>query len=309
MGIIQCHTAQGYYPIIVGCDILRKSLHLSKIFMAKKVLIVSDETVAKFYLPFLQKYFTDNMYSTVIVPMGEPYKIWQSIELIFQALVNEEHDRDSLLVSLGGGVIGDLTGFAASSYMRGIDLVQIPTTLLAQVDAAIGGKTGLHFDGYKNLIGSFYHPKLVVVDLATLATLPERAYRSGLAEIVKYGMACDGFFFSWLEANQVALNARKTNEMVYAIEHSCRLKVQIIARDEYDKGDRIVLNLGHTFAHAIEAATNFCHYFHGEAVSLGLVAASKLAYTMNYISISTLYRVEVLLRDFGLPTKIKGISH
>jgi len=238
---------------------------------------------------------------TVVVPAGEAHKTRASKERIEDALAGAGMGRDSALLALGGGVVGDMTGFAAASYMRGVPFVQVPTTLLAQVDSSVGGKTGINHPLGKNMIGAFYQPRLVVCDLATLATLPDREFSAGLAEVIKYGPIADMAFLDWLEANIEQLMARETAALAHAVRRSCEIKAWVVGRDEREAGLRAVLNFGHTFGHAIEAGLGYGQWLHGEAVGCGMVMALNLSQRLGLVDGAFVDRVTALLRKARLP--------
>jgi 3-dehydroquinate synthase len=239
--------------------------------------------------------------ATLILPDGEPYKTLDSSAEVFAALAALGASRDATILALGGGVIGDLAGFAAACWMRGIDFLQMPTTLLAMVDSSVGGKTGVNLPAGKNLVGAFHQPRAVVADTSTLATLPEREYRSGLAEVVKYGAIGDPAFFAWLEAQADALNARDEAALAQAIAISCRHKAGIVARDEHEQGERALLNFGHTFGHALETATGYGSLLHGEAVAIGMLMAARLSTELGRAPGADAQRLQALLARLGLP--------
>ncbi|MEA5113508.1 MAG: 3-dehydroquinate synthase [Geobacteraceae bacterium] len=244
----------------------------------------------------------------VEIPDGESFKNSETLNRIYDFLIEEGLDRQSFLVALGGGVIGDITGFAASTYLRGIPFIQIPTTLLAQVDSSVGGKTGINHKLGKNLIGAFYQPRLVVIDSAMLDTLPEREYLSGLAEVVKYGVVCDGRFFDFLESSVEKLLSRESDCVLKTVRKCCELKASVVERDEREGSYRAVLNFGHTFAHAIEKLTEYSHFLHGEAVAIGIVHAARLSESMGYASAEDTMRIVDLLKSLHLPTEFTGFA-
>lgn len=289
--------------IYIGSRLLQPEI-FSKLILNEKVAIVTDAIVAKLFLPQLQEALSQYVVDVIMLPAGESNKNWLAMETILQQLLIGDHDRYSTIISLGGGVIGDLTGLAAALYMRGINWIQIPTTLMAQVDAAIGGKTGCNFLGVKNLIGTFNVPKAIITDIETLQSLPSREYNSGLAEVVKYGMACDAEFFIWLESNKLAIKNREKTALSHMIVRCCEIKLAIIKDDMYDRSQRQILNFGHTFAHAIEAATTFNRYLHGEAVAIGMLLATNLAVKIGMLQPEILDRLYNLLVYLELPTSM-----
>jgi 3-dehydroquinate synthase len=291
------------YPIHIGHGILQHADLIAAHLPQKRVAIVSNTTVAPLYLEKLQTALNKLGIQSfpVILPDGEVHKNWQTLNLIFDALLQNHCERNTALLALGGGVVGDLTGFAAATYLRGVPFIQIPTTLLAQVDSSVGGKTGINHPLGKNMIGAFYQPRLVLTDSATLDTLPDRELRAGLAEVIKYGLIRDPAFFDWLEQNMHRLLARDPVTMNEAIQRSCENKVEIVAADEKEKGIRALLNLGHTFGHAIENGMGYGTWLHGEAVAAGTVMAAELSRRMKLISDADVQRIRKIFTQAGLP--------
>jgi 3-dehydroquinate synthase len=244
----------------------------------------------------------------VILPDGEQYKTLAMAERVFDVLIGNRFGRDCLVLALGGGVVGDLAGFVAACYQRGVDYAQVPTTLLAQVDSAVGGKTGVNHPGGKNLIGAFHQPRAVISDTELLASLPERELRAGLAEVIKYGLIHDAAFFDWIEAHIDALLARDAAALAHAIRRSCEIKAEIVGRDEREQGERALLNLGHTFGHAIESATGYVEWLHGEAVGAGLLMAADMSQRLGHLSVPDINRVRALLERAGLRTRAPQIG-
>jgi 3-dehydroquinate synthase len=277
---------------------------LSEYVTGGDCLIVSNETVAPLYLEALQADLGGKAVETISLPDGEVHKTVATLEAVLDKLVGSRANRDVTLIALGGGVVGDITGFAAACYMRGVAFIQVPTTLLAQVDSSVGGKTGVNHPLGKNLIGAFHQPEIVLIDTDTLATLPERELKAGLAEVIKYGAIADAEFFTWLEANIDALLARDTEALTHAIRRSCELKAHVVAEDEREAGRRAILNFGHTFGHAIEQCQGYGEWLHGEAVAVGMVMASML----SDISKEDVARLIDLLRRAGLPVKPPAIG-
>lgn len=293
-----------HYSISICRDGLNNVELLRTIVKSSQVLIVTNHTVAPLYLTLVQSAFTDIQCDVVILNDGEQYKNQHSLFTIYDALIQNKHHRDTTIIALGGGVIGDLAGFAASTYQRGVGLLQIPTTLLAQVDASVGGKTAINHPQGKNMIGSFYQPQAVLIDLATLDTLPMREFSAGLAEIIKYGLLEGGVFFQQLtDALREGLNANNP-QLPQLIAHCCSIKAKFVEADEKEHGQRALLNLGHTFAHALEAYTNYQQWLHGEAVAIGLYCAAVLSHEIGFINAQLVKQVERMLRDAGLPHKI-----
>ena len=291
------------YPIHIGHGILQRVDLIAAHLPQKRVAIVSNTTVAPLYLEKLQTALDKLGIQSfpVILPDGEAHKNWETLNLIFDALLKNHCERNTALLALGGGVVGDLTGFAAATYLRGVPFIQIPTTLLAQVDSSVGGKTGINHPLGKNMIGAFYQPRLVLTDSATLETLPDRELRAGLAEVIKYGLIRDPAFFDWLEQNMHRLLARDPVTMNEAIQRSCENKAEIVAADEKEKGIRALLNLGHTFGHAIENGMGYGTWLHGEAVAAGTVMAAELSRRMKLISDTDVQRIRKIFIQAGLP--------
>ncbi len=291
------------YPIHIGGGLLEKTELLLPHLAIKQVAIVTNTTVAPLYLEKLSTGLQRNGVAVIpiILPDGEQYKNWETLNLIFSALLENRAERKTTLIALGGGVIGDLTGFAAASYQRGVPFVQVPTTLLSQVDSSVGGKTGINHPLGKNMIGAFYQPKVVLADTTTLDTLPDRELSAGLAEVIKYGLIGDLPFFEWLEAHMDRLLARDPEALAYAIRRSCENKSAVVAADERESGIRAFLNLGHTFGHAIEAGMGYGVWLHGEAVAAGTVLAADLSRRLGYLSEADVERTRALLRRAGLP--------
>ena len=265
-------------------------------------MVVSNETIAPLYLQTVLDMLADFDAATVILPDGEQYKNLDTLNMIYSALLENRFNRDCTLVALGGGVVGDITGFAAASYQRGVAFLQIPTTLLAQVDSSVGGKTGVNHLQGKNMIGAFYQPRCVLIDTNTLDTLDDRQLAAGIAEVVKYGLIQDAGFFDWLETNMKALMARDKQALGYAIERSCAIKAEIVAADERESGKRALLNLGHTFGHAIETAMGYGNWLHGEAVAAGMLMAADLSARHGWLATDVVQRTARLLQQAGLPT-------
>lgn len=291
------------YPIHIGHGILKQTELIVSCLQQKRVAIVSNTTVAPLYLNNLSTALEKNGVQSipVILPDGEAYKNWETLNQIFDALLKNHCERNTTILALGGGVIGDLTGFAAATYLRGVPFIQVPTTLLAQVDSSVGGKTGINHALGKNMIGAFYQPRMVIADSATLDTLPDRELRAGLAEIIKYGLIRDPQFFEWLEQNMQRLLARDPVILNEAIQRSCENKAEIVAADEKESGVRALLNLGHTFGHAIENGMGYGVWLHGEAVAAGTVLAADLSKRMKLISEADATRIRKIFQQAGLP--------
>ncbi|MGL4668833.1 MAG: 3-dehydroquinate synthase [Saezia sp.] len=298
------------YNIVIGENLLRASGQLWSKKSNAMAVIVTNETVAPLYLQELV-WALDHSFShvqAIVLPDGEQYKTSDTLNHIFTKLLELGADRDTVLFALGGGVMGDLTGFAASCYMRGIPFVQVPTTLLAQVDSSVGGKTGINHPLGKNMIGSFYQPQCVIADTATLKTLPLRELRAGLAEVVKYGFIHDAVFLDWFEQNLDDLLQLQTDAVTYAIYRSCQIKAEIVIQDEKENGLRALLNFGHTFGHAIESGLGYGKWLHGEAVGCGMVMAADLSMQCGYLNVRDYDRVKNLIVRIGLPVKAPALG-
>lgn len=298
--------AERSYPILIGSGLLRQAETIKSSLRAPHVAVVSNTTVAPLYLEKLlsglQKIGVD--VTPIILPDGEESKTWESLNIIYDALLSARCDRSTTLIALGGGVTGDLAGFAAATYQRGVPLIQIPTTLLSQVDSSVGGKTGVNHPRGKNMVGAFWQPKLVLIDTDTLATLPPREFSAGLAEVIKYGLIRDLPFLEWLEINMGRLMARDADALAYAIEKSCANKAEVVADDELEtakEGGRALLNLGHTFGHAIETGMGYGVWRHGEAVAAGMAMAADLSCRLGWLPPVDVDRVRSLLQRAGLP--------
>jgi len=291
------------YPIYIGQGVLGQPKLVTGHIRGRQVMVVSNETVAPLYLEAVCKLLGDFELATVILPDGEQYKNLDTLNLVFDALLEQRFNRHCTLIALGGGVVGDITGFAAASYQRGVAFLQVPTTLLAQVDSSVGGKTGVNHALGKNMIGAFHQPGCVLIDTDTLNTLDDRQFAAGLAEVIKYGLIRDAGFFDWLEANMDGLKARDPQALAFAIERSCAIKAEIVAADERESGRRALLNLGHTFGHAIETGTGYGNWLHGEAVAAGMLMAADLSARHGWLAESAVDRTAALLQRAGLPTR------
>ena len=293
------------YPIHIGDRLLERGDLILPILKAPLAAVVSNETVAPLYLPgFAGALRAAGVQVTeIVLPDGEQFKNWQTLNRIYDELLGNRCERATTIIALGGGVIGDLAGFAAATYQRGVPFIQVPTTLLAQVDSSVGGKTGINHPLGKNMVGAFWQPRLVVADTDTLRTLPERELRAGLAEVIKYGLIRDLPFFAWLEGNMERLRAREPEALTYAIERSCANKAEVVAADEREDGSRALLNLGHTFGHAIETGAGYGAWLHGEAVAAGTVMAMELSRRMGWLGAADLARTVSLFERAGLPTQ------
>jgi len=291
------------YPIYIGGGLLGRADLIAEKLPQKKTAIITNSTIAPLYLAPLKRALEARGVSVVpvILPDGESYKTWETLNRIFDALLEHRCERSTALIALGGGVIGDLAGFAAAVYQRGVPYIQVPTTLLAQVDSAVGGKTAINHPRGKNMVGAFYQPLAVVSDTDTLATLPPRELAAGLAEVVKYGLIRDPPFFEWLEANMARLARREPEALAYAIERSCANKADVVSCDEREIGPRALLNFGHTFGHAIEAGTGYGAWLHGEAVAAGMLLAAKLSQRLGLVAAEDVRRLGAVLKEAGLP--------
>ncbi len=291
------------YPITIGQSLLADVALINRHIVGPRVAVVTNTTIAPLYLAALTRTLTagGKQVVPIILPDGEEEKNWTVLMRIFDALLAEKCDRKTTLIALGGGVIGDMTGFAAATYMRGVPFVQIPTTLLAQVDSSVGGKTGINHPLGKNMLGAFYQPLAVIADIHTLTTLPERELSAGLAEVIKHGAIIDATFFDWIEANIAHLVARDAAALAYAIRRSCEIKAEVVRQDEREGGLRAILNFGHTFAHAIESGLGYGVWLHGEAVGCGMVMAADLSHRLGYIDAAAKTRIKALVLAAGLP--------
>ena len=297
--------AERSYPVHIGAVLLTGIGHLLPNTRSGRAIIVTNQVVAAHHLDPLQKglELADIHHDVIVVPDGEAHKDWATLYDVHTRLLELKAERSTMLIALGGGVIGDLAGFAAATYQRGMPLVQIPTTLLAQVDSSVGGKTAVNHPLGKNMIGAFYQPSAVIIDSATLSTLPDREYASGLAEVVKYGAIRSPELFAWLESNVLPLLSRDEATLAQAIHESCRIKAEIVAADERETGERALLNFGHTFGHAIEVGTGYGAWLHGEAVAAGMVLAAELSVRVTGMPAAENRRLKQLLSRFGLPVR------
>ena len=302
--IITVELGKRSYPIVIGRGLLDGGFNLSAYVQGPDCLIVSNDRVAPLYLKRLLPDLDGRRISCVSLQDGESYKTLATVEQVLDKLVEARANRDTTVIALGGGVVGDIAGFAAACYMRGVPCLQVPTTLLAQVDSSVGGKTGVNHEQGKNLIGAFHQPQLVLIDTDTLNTLPARELAAGLAEVIKYGVICDAEFLAWLEANMSELLDKNPEALAYAIQRSCELKAEVVAADEREAGRRAILNFGHTFGHAIERSTGYGEWLHGEAVAAGMLMAAEL----SDIAATDLVRLSKLLSAAGLPVEPPVLS-
>ncbi|BAN70194.1 3-dehydroquinate synthase [endosymbiont of unidentified scaly snail isolate Monju] len=300
---LQVDLGERAYPIHIGEGLIGDPRYLAPHVRGRQVMVVSNETVAPFYLERLMPALAGFQTATVILPDGEQYKNLDILDRIYTALLEARFDRSCTLVALGGGVVGDMTGFAAATYQRGVDFIQVPTTLLSQVDSSVGGKTGVNHPLGKNMIGAFHQPRAVIADTATLDTLPDRELSAGMAEVIKYGLINDADFFAWLERNLPALMARDKALLAEAIERSCADKAVIVAADEREAGQRALLNLGHTFGHAIETGMGYGEWLHGEAVGAGMAMAAEMSRRLGWLDEHDRERVDRVLEQAGLPNR------
>ncbi|MBQ0131352.1 MAG: 3-dehydroquinate synthase [Comamonas sp.] len=293
------------YPIVIAAGLMDQASTFAQCPKAEQAMIVTNTTVQPLYAAQLQAALQGRyaQIHTVVLPDGEAHKNWQTLNLIFDQLLAHGCDRKTVLFALGGGVIGDMTGFAAASYMRGVPFVQVPTTLLSQVDSSVGGKTAINHPLGKNMIGAFYQPQLVVCDLASLDTLPPREVAAGLAEIIKYGPIADMEFFGWLERHVDALRQRDQAALMHAVQRSVEIKAWVVGQDEKEAGLRAILNFGHTFGHAIEAGMGYGHWLHGEGVGAGMVMAAHLSQRLGLVDAEFVQRLTRLIERAGLPTR------
>jgi len=311
MEIVKIDLGERAYDICVGSKLLSKEDLLVRHISNKNVAIISNETVGPLYLEKLKKGLTKSKSTIdIILKDGEKYKNQESLDFIYETLLKNKYGRDSVLIALGGGVVGDITGYAAATYMRGIDFIQVPTTLLSQVDSSVGGKTGINHALGKNMIGAFYQPKLVIIDVDCLESLPDTELSAGLAEVIKYGLIRDFAFLEWLEKNMDCLINKNSDFLVEAIIRSCKNKAYVVSKDEYETamGIRATLNLGHTFGHAIETALGYGKWLHGEAVAAGMIMASYMSMIMGFIDDKDFNRVKQIIDSAGLPTNPPDIS-
>jgi 3-dehydroquinate synthase len=289
------------YPILIGSGLLADPAPLREWLAGREVFIVTNTTIAPLFLEPVTAAFEGLRVDSLVIDDGERFKTLATLERIIDALLERRHSRRTTLIALGGGVVGDLTGFAAACYQRGVAFIQIPTTLLAQVDSSIGGKTAVNHPRGKNMIGAFHQPRGVLVDTAVLRTLPGRELAAGLAEVIKYGCIRDVGFLEWLEANMPALLAREPQALAHAIRRSCEVKAAVVAADEREGGVRAILNFGHTFGHAIETHTGYSQWLHGEAVAAGMVMAADLSHRLGHIAAGDAARIRALVAAAGLP--------
>lgn len=296
------------YPVRIGPGLLGEAAQWRRSIRGRHVLVVSNTTVAPLYMARVIAGLNGLQHAHVLLEDGERHKTFANVAKILEALAALGATRDACVIALGGGVIGDMAGFAASCWMRGIDFIQMPTTLLAMVDSSVGGKTGVNLPAGKNLVGAFHQPRAVMADIDTLATLPDREYRAGMAEVVKGAAIGDTGFFSWLEDNATRINARDPATLIETIARKCRYKAGVVARDETEQGERALLNLGHTFGHALETAGNYSQFLHGEAIAVGMGLAARLSTRLGMADAADGERLQQLLKDLHLPTDVPADS-
>jgi 3-dehydroquinate synthase len=308
METVRVELGSRSYPIVIGQGLLGERALFEQHVPARGILVVTNTVVAPLYLEILEASLQPRRVVAAVIPDGEQQKTLASVARILDVMVANRFSRDCAVVALGGGVVGDMAGFAAATYQRGVAFVQVPTTLLAQVDSSVGGKTGVNHPAGKNLIGAFHQPIAVIADTRTLATLPPRELRAGLAEVIKYGLICDAGFFAWLEMHLEELLAGDAAALAYVIRRSCEIKAEIVGRDEREQGDRALLNLGHTFGHAVESATGYAEWLHGEAIGAGLVMSACMSRESGYLTAQEQERVMHLVSRAGLPTRIANVT-
>ena len=310
MQTLKVELASRTYPIHIGSNLLSDASLILPHLKRKHVAVVTNTTVAPLYLPQLTLTLEAAGVTVIpiILPDGEAYKNSATLNTIYDALLQNRCERSTTLIALGGGVIGDLTGYAAATYLRGVPFIQIPTTLLSQVDSSVGGKTGINHPLGKNMIGAFYQPQLVLADIDTLQTLPPREFAAGMAEVIKYGLMRDAAFFEWLEQNMAALMTLSQHELSYAIYRSCQNKAELVAMDEREQGDRALLNLGHTFGHAIENAMGYGVWLHGEAVAAGTMLAADLSQRLGWLEPADVARIKAIFNAANLPIKAPALG-
>jgi 3-dehydroquinate synthase len=305
---LQVDVGHSQYPIVIGPGLLGDRAVLDPLVTGRDLCVVTNTTVAPLYLERLRATLSGRRIAECVLDDGEQHKTLATVGRVVDRLVEAKVNRDTTVLALGGGVVGDIAGFAAAIYQRGVGYVQIPTTLLAQVDSSVGGKTGVNHPGGKNLIGAFHQPLAVIADTTTLSTLPDREMRAGLAEVIKYGCVWDPILFDWLELNIGPIARRDAAALEYAIARSCEIKAAVVAQDERETGVRALLNFGHTFGHAIEAATRFATYLHGEAVALGMLMAATLSQRLGLLDGEENQRIHDLVARAGLPTAAPRIG-
>lgn len=305
MHTLHVELGERSYPVYIGRDLFADGSVIGRHLEGSEVAIVSNETVAPLYVPRIRRALGEGRRITeIVLPDGEQYKTLKSLEHILERLLQEQHSRSTTIVAVGGGVVGDIAGFAAACYQRGVGFIQVPTTLLSQVDSSVGGKTAVNHPLGKNMIGAFYQPRAVLIDTDSLHTLPARELSAGLAEVIKYGLICDPAFYTWLLESMPRLLARDEGALAEAIERSCSNKARVVAADEREGGLRAILNLGHTFGHAIETAQGYGNWLHGEAVAVGMLLAMRLSVARGWVETAEVAVLEALLRQAQLPLQV-----
>jgi len=310
MQTLNVQLGERSYPIHIGAGLLARADLIVDRLSRKRAAIITNTTVGPLHLAALRRALEARGVEIfpIVLPDGEQHKNWETLNRIFDALLEHRCERGTTVIALGGGVVGDLGGFAAAAYLRGVPYVQVPTTLLAQVDSAVGGKTAINHPLGKNMIGAFYQPRAVIADTDTLATLPQRELAAGIAEVIKYGLIRDPVLFEWLEKNMARLVNRESEPLAHAIERSCAIKAEIVALDEREEGVRVLLNFGHTFGHAIEAGTGYGTWLHGEAVGAGMALAARLSLRLGLIGQEEVQRVDSILKAAGLPLRAPDLG-
>ncbi|MCV2884375.1 3-dehydroquinate synthase [Aestuariibacter sp. AA17] len=304
MSTVNVELGERSYPITIGSSLLSNPGHVGGAITTSKVVVVTNDTIAPLYIKPLLDALVSFDTQVITINDGEAFKTLATFDLVISQLLDMHAGRDTTLIALGGGVVGDLCGFVAACYQRGIPFIQVPTTLLSQVDSSVGGKTAVNHPKGKNMIGAFYQPNAVFIDIDTLSTLPAREFSAGMAEVIKYGIIYDKDFFEWLEANHQALRQLSPEALQYAITRCCEIKAEIVAKDERESGIRALLNLGHTFGHAIETEMGYGTWLHGEAVATGMLLASLIAESKGWLTASEVCRVKALLETFSLPVTV-----
>ncbi|MDU0352793.1 3-dehydroquinate synthase [Paraglaciecola aquimarina] len=309
MTTLKVELGERSYPISIQANQFAQADVITQYLTTKKVVVVTNDVIDALFYPVVANALAGYEVTKLVVPDGEQHKNLQSFESVISQLLAMSAGRDTTLIALGGGVIGDLTGFVAACFQRGVPFIQIPTTLLSQVDSSVGGKTAVNHPLGKNMIGAFYQPQAVIIDTNSLSSLPPREFAAGMAEVIKYGIIYDYDFFVWLENNQQAIKQQDQAALQYMIARCCEIKAEVVAIDERESGLRAILNLGHTFGHAIEAEQGYGNWLHGEAVATGIVLASAVATKMNWLEASEYSRIESLLQAFELPTNAPSDMH
>ena len=302
MKTVEIDLGERSYDIRIGKGLIGLAEELLPWIAGDQVVVITNEVVAQLHLPLVEQSLVGKKVETMILPDGEHTKTLGTAETVFDRLLQIPCDRKTTLVALGGGVIGDMTGFVAACYQRGVAFIQIPTTLLSQVDSSVGGKTAVNHPRGKNMIGAFYQPRRVLADTRTLDTLGDKEFSSGMAEVIKYGLINDPEFFGWLEANMADIMAKSPEALAFVIERSCMNKARIVEQDEKEGGIRALLNLGHTFGHAIESGMGYGRWLHGEAVAMGMLMAAKMSHQLGWLNAESVVRIEKVLQSARLPT-------